>query len=107
MPRKSNVQNARPLIPIDVRREAHRRVFAVLRCLDVLLSDATPARRKHIANRILTMCDGKDRSVRITQKQARELIMPHMQCIAKNCPELVFWEPISRSLNMFFNDEGE
>jgi hypothetical protein len=43
------------VIPIDVRREAHRRVSAVLRCLDVLLPDATPARRKKIANRILTM----------------------------------------------------
>jgi hypothetical protein len=107
MPRKSNVRNARPLIPIDVRREAHRRVCAVLRCLDVLLPDATPARRKHIANRILTMCDGKDRRVRITQQQAQALISPHMQCIAKNCPELVFWEPIARSLNMFFNDEED
>ncbi|HET8924117.1 MAG TPA: hypothetical protein VFN26_14105 [Candidatus Acidoferrum sp.] len=97
----------RRMIPIDVRREAHRRVCAVLRCLDVLLPDATPARRKHIANRILTMCDGKDRRVRITQEQARELIMPHMQCIAKNCPELVFWEPISRGLNMFFGEEDE
>jgi hypothetical protein len=92
----------RRVIPIDVRREAHSRVCAVLRCLDVLLPDAAPARRKHIANRILTMCDGKDRRVRITQEQARELIMPHMQCIAKNCPELVFWEPIARSLNLWF-----
>ena len=92
MPRRSNVRNARPLIPIDGRREAGRRVCAALRCLDVLLPDATPARRKHIANRILTMCDGKDRRVRITPEQARELIMPHMQCIARECPELVFWE---------------
>ena len=60
-----------------------------------------------MANRILTMCDGKDRRVRITQRQAQTLISPHMQCIAKNCPELVFWEPIARSLNMFFNDGEE
>ena len=107
MPRRSNVRNARALIPIDVRREAHRRVCAVLRCLAVLVPDATPRQRKRLANKILTLADGKDRSVRITQEQAQALISPHMQCIAKNCPELVFWEPIARSLNMFFNDEEE
>jgi hypothetical protein len=92
----------RRVIPTDVRREAHRRVCAVLRCLAVLVPDATPRQRKRLANKILTLADGKDRSVWITQEQARELIMPHMQCIAKNCPELVFWEPIARSLNLWF-----
>jgi hypothetical protein len=43
--------------------------------------------------------------VRITQQQAQALIAPHMQCLAKNCPELVFWEPIARSLNLFFEEE--
>jgi len=28
-----------------------------------------------------------------------------MQSIVETCPELVFWEPIARSLNMFFNEE--
>jgi len=105
MPRKPNVRNASPLIPPDIRREAHRRVCAVLRCLDVLVPDATPARRKHIANRILTMCDGRDRRVAITQQQAQALISPHMVCVAERCPECVFWEPIARSVNMFFHDE--
>jgi hypothetical protein len=95
------------VIPMDIRREAHRRAVIALRCVNALLPDATPAQHKKMANRILTMCDGKDRRVRITQQQAQALISPHMQCIAKNCPELVFWEPIARSLNMFFNDEEE
>ena len=43
--------------------------------------------------------------MRITQQQAQALISLHMQCIAKNCPELVFWEPIARGLNLFFNEE--
>lgn len=93
------------VIPRDIRTAAHECVCAVLRCLAVLVPDATPARTKHIANRILSMCDGRDRRVLITQEQARFLISPHMQCLAKNCPELVFWEPIARSLNMFFHDE--
>jgi len=84
---------------------AHKRVVAVMRCLAVLVPEATPRQQKKMANRILTMCDGKDRRVRITQQQAQALISPHMQCIAKNCPELVFWEPIARSLNLFFNEE--
>jgi hypothetical protein len=93
------------VIPIDVRKEAHRRVSAVLRCLAVLVPGATPRQKKRLANKILTLADGKDRSVRITQEQARELILPHMQCIKDDCPQLCFWEPIARSLNMFFNEE--
>ena len=86
-------------------RAAHERVSAVLRCLAVLVPDATPRQRKRLANRILTLADGKDRSVRITQEQAQDLIMPHLQCIREDCPQLCFWEPISRSLNIFFNEE--
>jgi dTDP-4-dehydrorhamnose reductase len=39
------------------------------------------------------------------QEQARELILPHLQCIKDDCPQLRFWEPIGRSLNLFFNEE--
>jgi hypothetical protein len=95
----------RRVILTDIRREAHRRACAVLRCLAVLVPDATPRHRKRIAKKILALTGGKDRSVRITQEQARELILPHLQCIKDDCPQLCFWEPISRSLNMFFNEE--
>ena len=50
-------------IPIDVRREAHRRECAVLPCLAVLVLEATPRQRKRLANKILTLADGKDRSM--------------------------------------------
>jgi hypothetical protein len=46
-------------------------------------------------------------SVRIAQGQARELILPQMQCIEDVCPGSFFWEPISRSLSIFFNEEDE
>ena len=36
----------RRVIPIDVRREAHRRVCAVLRCLALLVREATPRQQK-------------------------------------------------------------
>ena len=83
----------------------HKRVVAVLRCLDILTPDATPRQKRRLANKILTLCDGKDRSAKITQVQAQELILPHLQCIREGCPLLCFWEPISRALNMFFNEE--
>jgi hypothetical protein len=86
-------------------RAAHKRVVAVLRCLEVLVPNATPRQKKRLANKILALCDGKDRSVKITQGQAEALIMPHLQCIRTDCPQLCFWEPISRSLNLFFNEE--
>ncbi|MGB7436863.1 MAG: hypothetical protein WBR26_24300 [Candidatus Acidiferrum sp.] len=86
---------------------AHKRVVAVLRCLDILVPEATPRQKKRIANKILTLCDGQDRSVKITQAQAQDLILPHLQCIREDCPQLCFWEPISRTLNIFFNEEDE
>ncbi len=88
-----------------ISRIAHERVVAVLSCLDILVPDATSRQKRRLANKILTLCDGKDRSVKIAQAQAQDLIMPHLQCIHEHCPQLCFWEPIGRSLNMFFNEE--
>jgi hypothetical protein len=89
--------------------EAMRRARVALRCVDSLLPEATPRRRRFLASKILSMCwDERAGFMRgMTQWQAQALILPNMQCIAKNCPELVFWEPIARSLNMFFHDEEE
>jgi hypothetical protein len=84
---------------------AHERVSAVLRCLAVLVPDATPRQRKRLANKILTLCDSKERSVKITQGQAEALIMPHLPCIRTDCPQRCFWEPIAKSLNLFFSEE--
>ncbi len=82
------------------------RVGIVWRTVEALVPDAAPRQKKRIANRILTLCDGKDRTVKITQAQAQDLILPHMQCISKDCPACFFWEPIARRLNLFFS-EGE
>ncbi len=53
----------------EICQAAHERVVDVLRCLDTLVPDATPRQKKRLANKILTLCDGKDRSVRITQQR--------------------------------------
>jgi hypothetical protein len=105
-PRRRGMTSKCDEVNLDaICQAAHRRVVAALRCLAVLVPDATPRQRKRLANKILTLCDGKDRSVKITQGQAEALIMPHLQCIRTDCPQLCFWEPISRSLNLFFNEE--
>jgi hypothetical protein len=79
-------------------------VKAVLSLIDSLVPHATPRQKKRLANKILALLDGTDRTVRITQDQARDLILPHLQCIREDCPQL-FWEPIARSLNLFFSEE--
>lgn len=84
---------------------AQMRVHVAYRCVVALLPDADDRKRVAIARRILTLCDGKDRSVKITPAQARDLVLPQLQCLAKNCPLLMFDEPLSRSLNLFFNEE--
>lgn len=84
--------------------EMKDRVDAANRCVETLLPDADPRRKKRISKKILTMCDGKDRSVKITQAQAEDLVIPHLQCLSKSCPLLCFWEPISRSINLFFEE---
>lgn len=84
------------------------RVHVAYRCVVALQPDADDRKRVAIARRILTLCDGKDRSVKITQAQAQELILPHLQCLEsqkERCPLLCFWEPVARSLNMFFSEE--
>ena len=94
-------------IPISVRKEALRRVSAVLRCLAVLAPDATPRQRKRLANKILTLADGKDRSVRITESAVREMVLRNSQCLQRNCPMLLFAEPLARELNAYFAEEDQ
>ncbi len=81
------------------------RAGIALRTVQALLPGATPRQMKRLANGILTLTDGKDRSVKITPAQAEALILPHLQCLQRECPLCCFWEPISRSLNLFFREE--
>ncbi len=84
---------------------ARRRVTAVLACIHVLLPGADARTTRGIANRILTLCDGKDRRKKITPARVREIVLGHTQCISKSCPMLIFAEPLSRELNEFFEEE--
>ncbi len=84
---------------------ARRRVVAVLECIDVLLPGIDARRKKRIAKKILSICEGKDRPAEISPAQAQQLVMGHLQCLARNCPLLIFAEPLSRELNEFLKGE--
>lgn len=82
------------VVHIDSRR---RIAFQVV---DLLLWGATPSQRSRIANRILAMCDGKDRvhsrrgrkPRRMTPQLLSELIAVHSSCVHDQegrCPLLV------------------
>ena len=84
---------------------ARRRVEAVLACIDVLLPGVEVRRQRRTAKRILTLCDGQERQRRITPAQAKDIVLRHVQCVRRDCPMLIFSEPLSRELNQFFEEE--
>jgi hypothetical protein len=79
------------------------RARIALQCVDLLAWDATPARRRRLASRILAMCWDDDAA--FTQWNAQDLIAPNLACAAKNCPLCIFWEPIARSIRLWFGGE--
>ncbi len=84
---------------------ATMRVHCAYRCVVALLPNADDRKRVKIARQILTLCDGKDRSMKITPAALQELVMANWQCIDRECPACFFWEPMSRAINEFF--EGD
>jgi hypothetical protein len=74
-------------------------------CASILRPDLTPARKEKLAKKILKMAESKDHRLGITPAQAQEIVLGHTQCLGKNCPMLIFAEPLSRELNSFFSEE--
>jgi hypothetical protein len=83
------------------------RAWVAYRTVNALLPDGSDRTKMRIARRILSLCDGKDRSVRITEPTVKEMVLRNSQCIAKNCPMLLFTEPLARELNCYFSKEVE
>jgi hypothetical protein len=83
------------------------RAGLAVRTVYALMPDASPRMKKKVANKLLTWTDGKDRSVRITEPIVREMVLRHSQCLQRNCPALLFTEPLTRELNAFFAEEGQ
>ncbi len=74
-------------------------------CAALLRPDLNPQGKQKLAKRILKVAESEDHKVGITPAQAQEIVLAHIQCISKNCPMLIFAEPLSRELNMFFGED--
>jgi len=83
------------------------RAGLALRTVYALMPDASPRMKKKVANKLLTWTDGKDRSIRITEPIVREMVLRNSQCRQRNCPALLFTEPLTRELNTFFSEEDQ
>jgi hypothetical protein len=81
------------------------RVLTSWACASLLRPDLSPAGKEKLAKKILKMAESKDHRLGITPAQAQEIVLSNLQCIAKNCPMLLFSEPLSREINLFFGEE--
>ena len=81
------------------------RVLTAWACAALLRPDLSPAGKKKLAKKILKMAESEDHRLGITPAQAQEIVLSNVQCIAKNCPMLLFTEPLSREINLFFGEE--
>ena len=81
------------------------RATVAFRTANALLPDADDRRKMRIARRILSLCDGQDRSPKLTEPIMREIILRNSQCLQRNCPMLLFTEPIVRQINAYFAEE--
>ena len=85
------------------RRLALTRVYLKMTCPDIDHSTRT-----ELANSILALMDGKDRSVsrrQITDAQVVEMVWRNIQCINHHCPMLLFGKQLAEEINEFFKDE--
>jgi hypothetical protein len=86
----------------------HRRVVAALNCVKALCPGLDASGKRRIVNQILTVSDGKDRSVprqQITDAQVTEMVWRHMQCITRRCPMLLFGKQLAEEINEFFAED--
>lgn len=84
---------------------AKMRAHVAYRTACALLPDADDRKRVRIARKILTVCDGRNRCVTITEAGLQEIVMQNWQCIDRECPACFFWEPMSRQINAYFAEE--
>ena len=81
---------------------------AAVHCAAVLRPDLDESALRELANGILTLGDRQGRTIprqRITNAQAIEMVWANMQCIAPNCPLLVFGNQLAYEINEFFSED--
>jgi len=80
------------------------RALAVWSCVSVLRPDLSPREKEALAKKVLKLAARKGR-LAITPAAAQEIVLANIQCISKNCPMLLFSEPLSREINLYFGEE--
>ena len=91
-----------------IQKLAHTRVVAALTCVNTLCPDLSASGKRLMVNQILTLSDGKDRSIprtQITEAQVTEMVWRNMQCIYHKFPLLVFGKQLADELNEFFRED--
>ena len=84
----------------------HRdKVLTARACVSLLRPDLNSQDKEKLAKRILRVTESEDHRLSITPAQAQEIVLGHIQCISKNCPMLIFAEPLSRELNTFCGED--
>ena len=81
---------------------------AAIYCANVLRPDLDEAGKRSLANDLLTLADGQDRTAppnRITDAQVTEMVWSNIQCIKPHCPLLVFGKQLADEINEFFKEE--
>jgi type III secretion system FlhB-like substrate exporter len=81
------------------------RVLTAWACAALLRPDLSAAGKEKLAKKILKMAESEDHRLGITPAQAQEIVLSNIQCIAKNCPLLIFADPLARELNAFFHED--
>ena len=82
------------------------RVLTAWACAALLRPDLSPAGKQKLTKKILKMAENEDHRMGITPAQAQEIVLSNVQCIAKNCPLLIFADPLARELNAFFQEDN-
>jgi hypothetical protein len=82
------------------------RVLTSWACASLLRPDLSPAGKEKLAKKILKMAESEGHRLGITPAQAQEIVLSNVQCIAKNCPLLIFADPLARELNAFFQEDN-
>jgi hypothetical protein len=82
------------------------RVLTAWACAALLRPDLSPAGKEKLAKKILKTAESKDHKLGITPAQAQEIVLSNVQCIAKNCPLLIFADPLARELNAFLQEDN-
>jgi hypothetical protein len=76
--------------------------------VNALCPDLDSSGKRLMVNQILTLSDGRDRTIprkQISEAQVTEMVWRNMQCIHHRCPMLLFVRQLAEEINEFFRED--